>query len=172
VTQNLAKLLDKPVVSGKVVSKTARKVSDWQPPVDDSLPKVGWIKIPAIGVTTEVVEASSSAYEQALSKGVWRVPELGTPADRLKPTILVAHRFGYLSWSNRYRRENSFYNLPKLKVGDRIEIVWAQRKYTYEIYAGDQGTQITDYSADLILYTCQYLESDQRIFKYARLLEQ
>jgi sortase (surface protein transpeptidase) len=103
--------------------------------------------------------------------GVWRVQDYGSPYDRTNPTILVAHRFGYLKWSNQYRHENSFYNLPKLEAGDRLEIVWRQRKYIYEIYASSEGTDIADYSANLILYTCKDLTGDIKIFKYARLLE-
>ena len=63
------------------------------------------------------------------------MPDFGTPLDRTKPVILAAHRFGYLAWTNLYRRKNSFYNLPKLKEGDLVEITYKQRKYTYEIYA-------------------------------------
>jgi sortase (surface protein transpeptidase) len=166
---DLAQILDKSVVdSGQI---TYRAIDYWQPEVDMTLPLGGWINIPSIKVNTKIYEEPSERYEEALKKGVWRVPELGTPMRRTIPTILVAHRFGYLKWSNTYRRDNSFYNLPKVKVGDQVEIDWGQRRYVYEVYAGDEGTEITDYSADLILYSCQYLESDQRIFKYARLVK-
>ena len=84
------------------------------------------------------------------------------------PIILAAHRFGYVTWTNSFRTLNSFYSLPKLKVGDRVEIVWNQRKYVYEIYKEETGTAITDYTADLILYTCDLWNSPTRIFKYAR----
>jgi len=89
---------------------------------------------------------------------------------RTKPTILAAHRFGYLAWSIPYRLKNSFYNLPKLKVGDLVEIDWGQRRYVYEVYAEGKGEEITDYTADLILYTCEAMNSSVRIFRYARLL--
>ncbi|KKS80793.1 MAG: hypothetical protein UV56_C0008G0001, partial [Candidatus Woesebacteria bacterium GW2011_GWC1_43_10b] len=64
-----------------------------------------------------------------------------------------------------------FYSLPKLKTGDTVEIIWRQRKYLYEVYKEEEGEEITDYSADLILYTCESLSSPVRIFRYARLLE-
>ena len=86
-----------------------------------------------------------SDYETALKKGVWRVPNFGDPYNRERPTILAAHRFGYLAWSVKYRLANSFYNLPKLKEGDRVEINWLQRKYVYEVYATGEGEEITDY---------------------------
>jgi sortase (surface protein transpeptidase) len=170
VVEALAFRLHQPAVQSS--SQASRVYDDWQPSLDESLPQGGWIKIPSIKVSSEIYEAPSEAYESALEKGIWRVPEFGTPIKRVLPTILVAHRYGYLKWSNIYRRDHSFYNLPEVNVGDEIEIDWGQRRYVYRVYAGDQGTQITDYSADLILYTCQFLESDQRIFKYARLIKE
>lgn len=141
------------------------------PRFDATLPQESRLKIPSIGVDTKLEEATYGNYEEALKKGVWRVSDFGTPTNSDKPTILAAHRFGYLVWSNSFRRKNSFYNLPKLDVGDTVEIVWRQRKYVYEVYAESKGEAITDYSADLILYTCETLNGPIRIFKYARLLE-
>jgi sortase (surface protein transpeptidase) len=146
-------------------------VSEWQPVFDSKLPRETRIKISEIGVDTTINEATLENYENALKKGVWRVSDFGTPADREKPMILAAHRFGYLKWSNLYRRKNSFYNLPKLENGDLIEITYKQRKYIYEIYRESRGEEIADYSADLILYTCESLNSKVRIFKYAKLLK-
>jgi sortase (surface protein transpeptidase) len=168
VTSDLARILNKPVATE--AQAAARPVDEWQPPIDEALPEGGWVKIPTIGVKTAIVEQPSEQYEEALKLGVWRVPEFGTPLKRELPTILVAHRFGYLKWTNQYRRENSFFNLPKVSVGEKVYVSWGRREYVYEIYTGDEGTEITDYSADLILYTCQYLESDVRIFRYGRLI--
>ncbi len=144
---------------------------DYQPRFDASLPLENGIRIPSIGVDTGIQESTAEYYEEALKKGVWRVSDFGTPYTRNKPTIMAAHRFGYLAWTNVFRRENSFFNLPKLKEGDIVEIIWRQRKYIYEIYATEEGEEISDYSADLILYTCEVLSSPVRIYKYARLLE-
>lgn len=170
VTMELSKILHKPVVTTSQASMV-RTYDDWQPAVDTSLQQGERVSIPAIGVKTPIVETPTENFEWALSRGVWRVPDFGTPDDRQLPTILVAHRFGYLSWTNTYRREHSFFNLPKVTQGDRIEVIWNQRKYVYEVYGWDEGREISDYSADLILYTCQYLESDIRIFRYARLVK-
>lgn len=143
----------------------------YQPRFDATLPKITSLKISTIGIDTEIYEATRENFEEALKKGVWRASDSGTPFNRKKPTILAAHRFGYLAWSNIFRRKHSFYNLPKLKVGDTVEITYKQRKYLYEVYAEDKGEQVSDYSADLILYTCEDLNSPIRIFKYARLIE-
>lgn len=145
--------------------------AEWQPSVDSKLPLEPTLVISSIKVSTTINEATDEKYETALKKGVWRVPDFGTPYDRKFPLILVAHRFGYLKWSNLYRRENSFYNLPKLKIGETVEIYYRQRKYVYEVYGESRGEEISDYTANLILYTCETLNSKIRIFKYAKLLE-
>lgn len=147
------------------------KESDYQPGYDPKFPAENRLKIISAGIDTPIREATIDNSEAALKKGVWRVSDFGTPYSREKPVILAAHRYGYLAWSIPYRLKNSFYNLPKLKVGDTVEIVWRQRKYRYEVYAESKGEEITDYAASLILYTCESLNSPVRIFKYARLLE-
>ncbi len=144
---------------------------DYQPVFNSHLPTQNRILIPSLSVDTQIHEASIENYEEALRKGVWRVGNFGTPQKRDKPTILVAHRFGYLAWSNSYRRTNSFYNLPKLKAGNIIEITWRQHKYTYAVYGESEGETVNDLQADLILYTCLDLTGKTRLFKYARLLE-
>jgi len=141
----------------------------YQPAYDPKLPSKNHLVISAIGVDTDIEEATYDNYEAALKNGVWRVSDFGAPGGTT-PTILAAHRYGYLAWTNLYRRKNSFYNLPKLQVGDLVEIDWQKRKYVYEIYATDEGTEITDYSANLILYTCVNLTGNQRIFRYAKLI--
>lgn len=154
----------------KALAKSVTE-EDYQPRVDPSLPLENRLKITSIGVDAQIQEATSDNYEEALKNGVWRVSDFGTPYVRNKPTIIVAHRFGYLKWSNLFRRKNSFYNLPELKEGEVVEIIWRQRKYVYAIYGESEGAEIEDYSADLILYTCESLNSPVRIFKYARLLK-
>jgi sortase (surface protein transpeptidase) len=142
----------------------------YQPPLDTTLSQQNVVAIPSIGVRSEILEASRENHETALMNGIWRVDDFGTPKDRNRPTILVAHRFGYVWWTNQFRHESSFYNLDKVKVGDVVEIVWRQRKYTYAIYAESEGEEISDYSGDLILYTCKDLTSSYKFFKYARLI--
>ncbi|MEK7525295.1 MAG: sortase [Patescibacteria group bacterium] len=136
------------------------------PDFDPSLPKENGLLIKKIGVRGEIHEGGN--WAEILKTGIWRVPDFGTPEDNTLPIILAAHRFGYVTWTNSFRTLNSFYNLPKLKVGDQVEVVWNQRKYVYEIYQEETGTAITDYTANLILYTCDLWNSPTRIFKYAK----
>lgn len=140
----------------------------YNPPFDSTLTITNQIIIPAIGVNTEVQEATLDNYESALKKGIWRVSDFGAPDDNRESIILAAHRFGYLAWTNSYRYKNSFFSLPKLKVGDTVEIDWKQRKYLYEVYATGKGLEIMDYSADLILYTCETLTGPEKLFVYAK----
>ena len=168
--EKISKLLTD-TIKGKSKETIGVKNIDYQPRYDSKLSKESRIKIPSAKIDTQIWESTIENHEDALKKGVWRASDFGTPADRKKPTILAAHRYGYLAWSIPYRLKNSFYSLPKLKVGNTVEIIWKQRKYIYEIYSESKGEEIDDYSANLILYTCESLNSPVRIFKYGRLLE-
>lgn len=166
----------------KLIAETAQKANKeenvlpsvdpkYQPRYNASLPKENMLIIPSLGIETKIGEATYENYEDALRDGVWRAPDFSTPYERKNPTILAAHRYGYLAWSNNFRKKSSFYNLPKLEEGEVVKVIWRQREYTFEVYATEEGEKITDYSADLILYTCGSLNSPERIFKYARLME-
>ncbi|CAN5272518.1 hypothetical protein BH10PAT2_BH10PAT2_0730 [soil metagenome] len=160
-------------LGGNFRSGSARVSSKVSIPVyDANLPEGNWLIIPKIGVKTEILE--SAKPDDSLSKGVWRVPDFGTVTDLSKPMILAAHRYGWKAWwenGNQYWRYHSFYLLPKLQQGDIIEVISDHRKYVYEVYAGEQGEEISDYNADLILYTCKFLDSPLRYFRYARLVD-
>lgn len=136
------------------------------PTLDPKLPIDNGLIIDTIGVRGQIHEGDN--WEEILKTGVWRVPNFGTPETTGTPIILAAHRWGYLSWTAAFRKLNSFYNLPNLKIGDTLVINWKQRQYKYKVYSSSSGTNITDYSADLILYTCQMWDSPTRIFKYAK----
>lgn len=137
------------------------------PPKDENLPKEAWIYIPTIGVDSQLHITENP--DEALEKGVWLVPDFGRPEQNEDPIIVAAHRFGWDTWwQSDFGTKHSFYWLTETKPGDRVEIVSDQRKWVYEIYEVGEGEEITDYSADLILYTCKFLNSPQRYFRYAR----
>ena len=158
------------IVIPTVVEESSRSLEhtrdDNPPPFDPSLPKENGLIIEKIGVRGEIHEGDN--WGQILKTGIWRVPDFGTPEDDTLPIILAAHRFGYVTWTSSFRTLNSFYNLPKLKVGNKVEIIWNQRKYVYEIYKSETGPAVTDYTANLILYTCELWNSATGIFKYLR----
>ncbi len=153
---------------------TSETVSTVEISRDVSLPEGHYLSIPKIGVDTIIWEGESDNYDKALKKGVWRVNDFATPdmatPNSGKPVILAAHRFGYIDWTQAYRLKNSFYKLPDLMPGDEVEIVWNQHRYKYQVTKLEEGEKITDYSSDLILYTCKYLVSPIRIFVYAKLI--
>lgn len=140
------------------------------PPQDSTLPEGTWLIVPRIGIRTQPLLTEDP--EEALLEGVWQVPGYGEAGDTTRPMILAAHRYGWQWWwKTDYWKYHSFYLLPDLEPGDIVEIISDQRKYYYEIYAGEEGEDITDYSADLILYTCKFLNSPLRHFRYARLVD-
>lgn len=155
-------------IDNKNIDTQNNTALDYQPTLDLSLPETPYIVIPSIGVYSPI--STISDYMEALKHGSWMVPDFGTPTNSISPIIVAAHRFGYISWGTDTRNRISFYNLPKTKVGDTIKIIWQQREYNYKIYKAEEGTSITDYSANLILYTCKYFNSPQRIFRYAKLI--
>lgn len=141
------------------------------PDYDPSLPKENMIIIPRIGVKAVIQEGNNA--ENALEKGPWRVNNFGNPEDSELPIIIASHRWGVVGWSSSDRRERSFVKLPETKEGEVIEIIWKQRKYVYKIYSAENNTEINDYDADLILYTCQfYWPNPERIFRYASRIEE
>ncbi len=136
------------------------------PPLDESLPKENIVRISAIGVDSVIVQDMNA--RNGLEKGIWIVPNYGSPDKNNLPIIIAAHRFGYVYWSSEFRYKSSFYNLPKLKNGDRVQIIWEQRSYEYEVYKSEDNSQVTDYDADLILYTCRMYNSPVRVFRYLK----
>ena len=135
------------------------------PDFDPNLPEDPYLLIPDIKVSSPIGQSSNP--EESLKDGTWMASDYGTPEDSTLPIIMAAHRFGYVYWDRETRNRVSFFNLPNTDIGDTIEIIWNQRKYEYVIYAADESSFIKDYEADLILYTCKYFNSPQRIFRYA-----
>ncbi|MCD4811624.1 hypothetical protein K8R14_03410 [bacterium] len=139
------------------------------PDFNASLPQEPHLVISRIEVFSPIGESNDP--ETSLRNGTWMASDYGNPEDRSLPTILAAHRFGYVYWDITTRNTLSFFNLPKTRIGDSVIIIWEQREYEYEIFAEDESTFIKTYDADLILYTCKYFNSTQRIFRYANRVE-
>ncbi len=145
-------------------------VQKYEPPIDPTLPEGDWLIIPRIGVRTPMQPTEDP--EEALATGIWWVPDFGGPGYDELPMILAGHRYGWKWWwRDDYWKYHSFNLLPNTEPGDRIEIISGQRKWIYEIYAGEEGDEITDYDADLILYTCKFLTGPIRHFRYARIID-
>lgn len=153
-------------ITPEIIEKKEETISRI-PPLDPSLPEEAFVIIPKISVESPI--STSKSYKEGLDKGSWIVSDYGNPEKTELPIILAAHRFGYSSWSVEKRNKISYYNLPQTEEGDHILIYWNQREYKYRIYKAEESTYISDYSADLILYTCKFFNSPIRIFRYAEL---
>lgn len=159
-------LLDEEATKRKILPSKR----SYKPVFNANLPEGNWLVIPRIGVRSQLQQTEN--FEDALETGLWWVPDFGKAGDRNKPMIVAGHRYGFdWWWKDDYWRYHSFYSLPELEVGDRVEVISGQRKWVYEIYGGEEGEQITDYEGDLILYTCKHLDSPVRIFRYAKIVE-
>lgn len=144
------------------------------PPVNYNLPSGDWLKIEAIGVNTALLtneDATNLAEVNAiLDKGVYLYPQFGDIGSQSQAVVLAAHHMNMVS--TPWRDQNTFQNLQALQVGERVELIAGQRKWIYEVYAARQETEITDETADLIMYTCVYWwDNDLRHVVYARLLD-
>jgi sortase (surface protein transpeptidase) len=157
--------ISRDVVETQIVSAEVNEGDNNLPEFDASLPEDPYLLIPSITVSSPI--GQNSDPEISLKDGTWMAPDYGQPDENDLPIIAAGHRFGYVYWDRETRNRVSFFKLPDTKVGDKVEIIWNQRKYVYEIYAVDESTYIKDYEADLILYTCKYFNSPQRIFRYA-----
>lgn len=142
----------------------------YQPQVEEGLPDGDWIIIPQIGVRTEF--RATQDPNEALTQGAWLAPEYARPGESGLPMIIAAHRFGWdWWWQSDYWRYHSFYRLPETEPGTLVEVISNKKKWVYEIYGGEEGDSISDYDADLILYTCKHLSSPIRYVRYARLID-
>jgi sortase (surface protein transpeptidase) len=136
--------------------RTANKLPDKNP----NLTKEPTLIIDSIGVNGKVHTGIDGEAE--IEKGIWMPPDFGSPASG-QPIMMMAHRFGYISWSNEFRRTNSFYNLPNVQPGDEISIIWDQREYKYKISEVKEVTGTVTTDSDLILYTCKFFRAKDRI---------
>lgn len=166
-TNDEIEAITKEITIEDLFEEEEQEPDDNLPPLNTNLPENSYVVINTIGVYSPINMGDD--YIQILKEGSWLVSDFGTPTDNTLPIILAAHRFGYTYWDKETRERISFFNLPKTHIGDKISIIWNQREYTYEIYKEDESSYISDYDADLILYTCKYFNSPIRIFRYAKM---
>jgi LPXTG-site transpeptidase (sortase) family protein len=127
------------------------------------------IKVPSVGIDTSIYESKN--INAALDKGVWRMPEHGTPANEGTTTVLAAHRWGPDNMPTEKRIKDLFYSLDKVNTGDVIEINWNGETYTYVVKDKEENSIVSKKPGDLILVTCKYYNSSMRIIVYADRVE-
>lgn len=112
-----------------------------------------------IEVNAPIVEAPD---ERGLDRGAWHVPASAFPGVKGN-TVITGHRFKYLPPNNL-----TFYNLDKLKVGDKISIVWDDKRFEYlvaeikVVLPDDVSITKQDNDERLTLYTCEPLWSQEK----------
>jgi LPXTG-site transpeptidase (sortase) family protein len=144
-----APLFDEPLLTGKVAHSTEEKLE--KSPQDDRL------YIPQINVDVAIVTGSDSSV---LEKGAWhRKPENGNPVDGGN-FVLSAHRFVMSLTPQGTALKSPFYNIGKLKVGDRIYVDYQGKRYKYDISrkysVAPDASQIEARTSEprLTLYSC------------------
>lgn len=118
------------------------------------IPKENRLVIPTLRMDEAINEGSTAA---TLSKGIWRRPASSTP-NHGRNTVLVGHRFTYSG-------QAVFYNLNKLRSGDKIILYWQGKEYDYSVMesrvvaANALEIEYPTEAQTLTLYTCTPLWS-------------
>jgi len=118
------------------------------------IPQDERLVIPGIALDEHIYQGSSPYL---VHKGVWARPATSTPP-KGSNTVLVGHRFTYSGAS-------VFYNLDKVKVGDKISLYWQKTEYIYTVSqtkvvaATELSVEAPTSEAQLTLYTCTPLWS-------------
>jgi LPXTG-site transpeptidase (sortase) family protein len=111
------------------------------------VPNTNRLIVPSIMLDEEI---HPGADESTLSKGLWLEPTGALPGNG--ETVISGHRFTYND------PEGAFYNLDKVKTGDKIAVYWEKQKILYSVtnkyVVGADYKLQTDDSNSLILYTC------------------
>jgi len=159
---------------------------DWQQPMpednshkvapvyDLGLPEGRWVMSEKIGLKAPIMTNSDSSntkeVDAILDKGVYIYPEYSNIGWSGREVILAGHHYNMNV--SQTRSEQSFQNLDKLEVGDKIQIADDYKIWTYEIYKVEQSTEITEQNPDLMMYTCVYWwDAKLRLFVYGKIVE-
>ena len=108
------------------------------------------IVIPSIFIDQPILEGPNI---YTANEGIWRLPWTSTP-DRGGNTVLIGHRFMYS------QTPAVFYNLDKIRLGDRMAVFWDNTRYVYEVdeikTVSPQQIDVEAQTDDsrLTLYTC------------------
>jgi sortase (surface protein transpeptidase) len=138
------------------IIETNEEVIEVEPVKGKEVSKVDRLIIPSIEVEFEL-----STNEGYLRFGGW-VQNLNTNEF---PLVIAAHRFGINYMNDNYNVHETLFNIDKLKIGDEAEIYWEGEKHVYkvkEIYQDSNNKPLKD--SEVLLYTCEYWDSVERIF--------
>jgi len=159
---------------------------DWQQPMpedkaykvapvyDLSLPEGRWVMSEKIGlkapIYTNTDSANTKEVDEILDKGVYIYPQYSDIGWSGREVVLAGHHYNMNV--SQTKSEQSFQNLDKLEVGDKIQIVDDYKIWTYEIYKVEESTEITEQNPDLMMYTCIYWwDAKLRLFVYGKIVD-
>jgi LPXTG-site transpeptidase (sortase) family protein len=162
-------LLFKPKIDGTSYRQAARQSKEGKSVhiaagTQQSL-KGNRLVLPGIGVNSEIIDGKNINVI-GKNQGVWReTPSLDPTVDG--NIVIAGHRFLYTAKNGGY-----FYNLPELKIDDKIYIRWKDKVFEYQVYNSKTvlPTQIDIRDKDpkiqkkLTLYTCYPLGSTAKRF--------
>ncbi|MCA9387049.1 sortase [Candidatus Dojkabacteria bacterium] len=149
-------------------TKSVNSQVEFDIPSDSAADLGNKLIVPTAGINTTIWESEIGTY--ALDKGVWRMPYHEAPDSDISPVVLAAHRWGANSLTWEYRKQNLFLNLPDVKVGDEITIVWFGEEIKYRANHTEVNTEVSRID-DLILVTCQSYHTLNRVFVYAERID-
>lgn len=121
--------------------------------------------LPDIGVDTQIIEGRN-IYVIGKNQGVWHETNKINPAAPGN-MVIAGHRFLYTATNGGW-----FYNLPELKIGQKIYVRWDNVTYEYEVYrtrtVKPTQTDVRDPDPEvpykLTMYTCYPLGSTAQRF--------
>ncbi len=112
------------------------------------------------------IEVEGNIYEgldsHTMNKGFWHFPSSNLPGQKGN-TVIIGHRYAKLP-----PNKDTFFNLDKVKVGDRIEVIQSDSQFTYivtdtKIVEKNDTSVLQDYSDYRItLITCSPLWTSQQ----------
>ena len=157
---------------GEIQGQTLRKI---RPKYDLTAPEGKWVRSDRAEINAEMFTNddidNKREVNALLSKGLYLYPEYAGIGEIGKTVIIAGHH--YNMHMSALESKKSFQNLDKVQVGDRIEIVDDYKIWTYEVYKVEQAKEVTEETADLILYTCVFWwDSELRLFVYGNLVEE
>lgn len=124
---------------------------DYHRPVVAPIPKDNRLVLPTIGLNEPIKEGRDISVLN--SNGVWRRPN-GSDNPQSGNMVIIGHRFLY---TNPY---GTFYNLDKLKAGDKLAVYWQHKEYVYSVKTtrvvdpNDASVEAPTPTPRLTLYTC------------------
>lgn len=81
------------------------------------------------------------------------------------PMVIAAHRFGWIGMPNDRKVTHTLYNINKMIVGDEVIIQWNGERKIYKIKDITEATNNPSIKAgEVLIYTCKFLESEERVF--------